>query len=63
MRGNDELDMADIRFLLTRENITMTQIESAIQNARIPGIVELQEAFERAIPLVRAIAESCSPRE
>jgi hypothetical protein len=56
MRGNDELDMADIRFLMAQENITPSLVDTAIQAARIPDVVELQEAFERAIPSVRAIA-------
>lgn len=60
MRGNDELDMADIRFLITQESITASQIEAAIQNARIPDVVELQDAFKRAIPTVQSIAAACA---
>jgi hypothetical protein len=56
MRGNDELDMADIRFLVTQDGVTASQVNAAITNARIPDIVELRDAFERAIPTVRAIA-------
>jgi hypothetical protein len=56
MRGNDELDMADVRFLMTQENITPSQVDTAIQDARIPDVVELRDAFGRAIPSVRAIA-------
>lgn len=56
MRGNDDLDMADIRFLMAQQNITTSQVDAAIKNARIPDIVELEEAFVRAIPIVRAIA-------
>lgn len=56
MRGNDELDMADIRFLMAQESISLSQVDAAIQDARIPDIVELRDAFERAIPTVRAIA-------
>ncbi len=56
MRGNDELDMADIRFLVTQESITASQVDDAITQARIPDIAELRDAFERAIPTVRAIA-------
>ena len=56
MRGNDDLDMADIRFLMAQQNITTSQVDTAIKNARIPDVVELQDAFERAIPSVRAIA-------
>jgi hypothetical protein len=56
IRGNDDLDMADIRFLMAQQNITTSQVDTAIKNARIPDVVELQDAFERAIPSVRAIA-------
>jgi len=60
MRGNDELDMADIRFLMMQESITASQVDAAIAQARIPDIVELREAFERAIPTVRAIVAACA---
>ncbi len=56
MRGNDELDMSDIRFLITRGNISPSQIEQAILEVRMPDVIELREAFERAIPNVRVIA-------
>lgn len=56
MRGNDELDMADIRFLIAQENISPSQVEQAIRSVRMPNVMELREAFERAIPTVRAIA-------
>jgi hypothetical protein len=55
MRGNDELDMADIRFLASRGNVTPPQMDQAISEARMPEVIELREAFERAIPVVRAI--------
>jgi hypothetical protein len=56
MRGNDELDMADIRFLVARGNVSPSQVEQAITEVRMPEITELRDAFERAIPTVRAIA-------
>lgn len=56
MRGNDELDMADIGFLMARENISPSQLEHAISVVRMPDVIELREAFERAIPTVQAIA-------
>lgn len=56
MRGNDELDMADIRFLMTRGNISPSQVEQAISEVRMPDVIELREAFDRAIPTVRGIA-------
>lgn len=48
--------MADIRFLITQESITASQVDAAIAQARIPDIVELQDAFKRAIPAVQSIA-------
>ncbi|GAA5483676.1 hypothetical protein [Haloferula sargassicola] len=56
MRGNDELDMADIRFLLAQEDVTGEDLDTAIRVARIPDLPELRDAFERAIPEVRAMA-------
>lgn len=55
MRGNDELDMADIRFLASRGNVTPPQMDQAISEVRMPEVIELREAFGRAIPVVRAI--------
>jgi hypothetical protein len=57
MRGNDELDMADIRFLMAQESISPLQMDQAINEVRMPDVIELRDAFERAIPTVRAIAE------
>jgi hypothetical protein len=55
MRGNDELDMADIRFLASRGNVTTPQMDQAISEVRMPDVIELRDAFGRAIPVVRAI--------
>jgi hypothetical protein len=55
MRGNDELDMADIEFLASREKITGSQIEEAFRAIRIPDISDFRNAFERALPIVREI--------
>jgi hypothetical protein len=39
------------------EHITREQMEPALANARMPDVVELHDAFARALPLVRAILD------
>jgi len=54
MMRNDPEDMEDISFLLKqlhREDIF--HLEQAIQNARVPQIVEIQELFQRSIIQVK----------
>lgn len=53
MRGDDPQDMADIAFLIRHDQITPAQIESALDEAVIPDLDELRDAFERAKPRVR----------
>jgi hypothetical protein len=61
MRGNDALDLDDIRFLANSENITMTEVEHAFSTVRIPeDIPEFTEAFQRALPTVREIIETAT---
>lgn len=55
MRGADDLDMEDITFLVQSEPVTTSDIERAFEQVRLPDIQELQEAFEKAKPLVRQI--------
>lgn len=55
MRGNDEQDMEDIRFLIEHDGITAAQMEPAFATVRMPDVVELHEAFARALPAVRAM--------
>jgi hypothetical protein len=40
--------------------VTPEQIEGAFKEAVIPDLVELRDAFERAKPVVRALAEKLS---
>ncbi len=61
MRGDDAQDMADIAFLIRHDRITVSQIETALAEAVIPDLAELREAFERAKPLVRALARKAGP--
>lgn len=46
MRGNDEEDLADIRFIIEADRITKAEIREAIRVVIIPAIDELREAFE-----------------
>lgn len=55
-RGDDD-DLQDIRFLLHREPLTPSQLETAFLRARVPPIPEIQELFNRARPKVLALAE------
>jgi len=59
MRGNDALDMDDIRFLINTEKVTIAEIEAAFLSVKLPhNIPELLQAFQRAIPIVREIISS-----
>lgn len=58
MARGDENDMADIRFLLQREILTVEQLRTAFQRARVPDVVEIQELFRAAQPRVLALASS-----
>ncbi len=56
MRGADPQDLQDIAFILKASSLSRSQIQRAIQVARIPEITEIQEAFTQAVPLVLAMA-------
>jgi hypothetical protein len=56
MRGEDEQDLNDIAFLIRHDRVRRQEIEEAFAEAVIPDMVELRDAFERAKPLVRALA-------
>lgn len=55
MRGDDPQDMADVDFLIRHDKITLEQMEPAFATVRMPDILELREAFDRALPVVRAL--------
>jgi len=57
MRGDDAQDMSDIEFLIRHDRVTREQVEAAFADAVIPDLVELRDAFERAKPLVRKLAD------
>lgn len=58
MRGNDVQDMADIEFMIRHDRLTLRQIEEAFDQAVIPELRELRDAFEQAKPGVREIVRS-----
>ena len=60
MRGNDEQDMADVKFLVLQDHISPADLETAFANMVIPDIVELRDAFERAKPVVLKIARTAN---
>lgn len=60
MRGDDAQDMNDIAFLIRHDRVTPEQIEAALNDAVIPDLVELRDAFERAKPRVRQMARESS---
>lgn len=45
-------------FMIRHDRITPEQIEAALSEAVIPDVVELQEAFDKAKPLVRELART-----
>lgn len=62
MRGNDELDMADIAFILSREHVSSDEIEEAFRLVRIPDIPDFRDAFSRALPHVRELVAKTEKR-
>ena len=58
MRGDDPQDMADIQFLIQRDQITPEQMEAAFASVQISDLVELRDAFNLAKPTVLKIARA-----
>ena len=58
MRGDDHQDMDDVAFLVRHDAITPAELEAAFARVRIPDLLELREAFDRALPVVRAIGRN-----
>ena len=57
MARGDENDLADIRFLLRQESLTVEQLRAAFARARVPDVPEIHELFRAAQPKVLALAE------
>ena len=55
MRGNDPQDMEDIAFIVRKSGVTLAEMETACDKARIPDIPELRDACQQALPIVREI--------
>lgn len=55
MRGDDAQDMQDVAFLVRRDGITAARMEPAFETVRIPDVIELHDAFQKALPVVRDI--------
>jgi hypothetical protein len=60
MRGEDPQDMADVDFLIRHDHITPEQLEPAFATMRMPDIQELHDAFDRALPVVRALLKNAA---
>lgn len=56
IRG-DENDLADIRFLLSREPLTADQFRAAFARARMPDVPEIRALFKKTQPKVLAMIE------
>jgi len=56
MRGNDEQDMADARFMIEHDQITRAQLEAAFAVMNPIELVELRDAFAKARPIVTGFA-------
>ncbi len=48
MRGGDDEDMADIRFLLTQPGASQHEMMWALEHAVVPPVAELQALFDEA---------------
>jgi hypothetical protein len=55
MARADDDDLQDIQFLIRAESLKGDQLEAAFARARVPGVPEIQELFNRARPKVRAL--------
>jgi hypothetical protein len=57
MRGADEQDMEDVEFLVRHDALTSEQMEPAFATVRMPDVIELRDAFQKALPIVRDILQ------
>ena len=48
MRGDDPQHMDEIRWMITHEGITRSELEAAFASAHIPEDAEIVESFESA---------------
>ena len=52
MRGVDPQDLDDVEFMIRHDRVSSSEMESALDQAVIPDLIEFRDAFERAKPLV-----------
>ena len=62
MRGNDEQDMADARFIIRHDRISETQIMEAFAKMKPIELIELRDAFAWAKPIVLKLAREISAK-
>jgi hypothetical protein len=55
MARGDENDLADIRFLLRQETISVSKLQTTFSRARMPDVPEIQELFHAAQPKIFAM--------
>jgi hypothetical protein len=60
MRGNDPQDMADAAFMIRHDHIAEAQLIQAFQEMKPIEVVELQDAFIKAKPIVLKLAKEFS---
>ena len=63
MARGDENDLSDIRFLIQQEVISVEQLRTAFNLARVPDVLEIRELFQAAQPKVREIARSLGAKK
>lgn len=56
MRGGDPQDLEEISWLVRHEGLTASALSDAISRAVVPSDTEVRELFEKAKPLVLALA-------
>jgi hypothetical protein len=54
----DKNDVADMRFLLHQEPLTVEQLSAAFQSARVPEVPEIQELFRASQRTVLALLQA-----
>jgi len=60
MRGNDEQDMADARFVIQHDRVSEAHLIEAFAQMKPIELVELRDAFARAKPIVLKVAREIS---
>lgn len=61
MARGDENDMADIRFLLSHEQLTLERLKEAFARARLPDMPEIRGLFQAAQLKVSDLARNFAP--